>query len=408
MSFNISSFVDDLVPNHINQDYPELVEFIKVYALYLEKENKSAFYLNQVDHQRDIDLIEEHLLTELQHEIGAPIPRDFAADPRLFYKHLVEFYRSRGTPESIKAFFKLIYNDEVDIHFPREDMLIPSDGKWFEQKADIIANVGDYSPAYTWTLTTDTFIINMDSDQGFAPKFDDDVIFVNGVYVYNGAYKETVYYDDTSNTIKYSLIFTNELLVGDVVTVYPRGLFTTADGFLSNKKYIQDSYFYQKFSYVLKTGKNIDDWKNAFTRLIHPAGFIFFGEILIFIDSLTAEDKWILGPANNPNFGYQGSGLPININISPVSIQPSANELGTYVEKEFTYVASGARIGMWNHLENTKFWNWRPIAEYSEYTLQDVINNNIGLQLGARIWSCTPNDPSTDTSYDSNDCTIQT
>jgi hypothetical protein len=400
MAINISSFVDDLVPDHINQDYPELIEFIKVYALYLERVNKSAFYLNQIDHQRDIDLIEEHLLTELQNEIGAPIPRDFAADPRLFYKHLVEFYRSRGTPESIKAFFKLIYDDEVDIYFPRVDMLIPSDGKWFEQKADIIANHTDYTPTYTWTLVAKTFIINMDSDQGFAPKFNDDIVFINDVYASNGDYKETVYYDAGDNEMKYSLIFTNELAIGDVVKVYPKGLFTTVDGFLSDKKYIQDSYFYQKFSYVLKTGKNINDWKNAFTRLIHPAGFIFFGEILIFIKII----------ASNLNIqpGRQGSGLPLNINVSPVYMPPSVNELGTYVEKELQYVRSNSRIGMWNHLENVKFWNWRPILEYGAYTIEDVINNNIGLQLGARIWSCTPNDPATDISYTSTECTIQT
>ncbi len=392
MAINISSFVDDLVPDHINQDYPELIEFIKVYALYLERVNKSAFYLNQIDHQRDIDLIEEHLLTELQNEIGAPIPRDFAADPRLFYKHLVEFYRSRGTPESIKAFFKLIYDDEVDIYFPRVDMLIPSDGKWFEQKADIIANHTDYTPTYTWTLVAKTFIINMDSDQGFAPKFNDDIVFINDVYASNGDYKETVYYDAGDNEMKYS--------IGDVVKVYPKGLFTTVDGFLSDKKYIQDSYFYQKFSYVLKTGKNINDWKNAFTRLIHPAGFIFFGEILIFIKII----------ASNLNIqpGRQGSGLPLNINVSPVYMPPSVNELGTYVEKELQYVRSNSRIGMWNHLENVKFWNWRPILEYGAYTIEDVINNNIGLQLGARIWSCTPNDPATDISYTSTECTIQT
>jgi hypothetical protein len=400
MAINVSSFIDDLVPAHINQDYPELVEFIKLYALYLEQVNKSAFYLNQIDHQRDIDLIEEHLLTELQNEIGAPIPRDFAADPRLFYKHLVEFYRSRGTPESIKAFFKLIYDDEVDIYFPRVDMLIPSDGKWFEQKADIIANHTDYTPTYTWTLVAKTFIINMDSDQGFAPKFNDDIVFINDVYASNGDYKETVYYDAGDNEMKYSLIFTNELAIGDVVKVYPKGLFTTVDGFLSDKKYIQDSYFYQKFSYVLKTGKNINDWKNAFTRLIHPAGFIFFGEILIFIKII----------ASNLNIqpGRQGSGLPLNINVSPVYMPPSVNELGTYVEKELQYVRSNSRIGMWNHLENVKFWNWRPILEYGAYTIEDVINNNIGLQLGARIWSCTPNDPATDISYTSTECTIQT
>jgi len=281
-------------------------------------------------------------------------------------------------------------------------MLIPSDGKWHDQKEDIIANQSDYTPTYIWTISTNTSIINFNSDRGFAPKFDDDVIFVNDVYISNGDYKETVYYDESDNEIKYSLIFPNELVIGDVVKAYPKGLFTKSDGFLSEERIkIQDSYKYQKFSYLLKTGKNIDDWKNAFTRLIHPAGFIFFGEILILIEMLESVN-------NEVQPGYQGSGLPININIPAIHIQPTVNEAGTYVEKEFEYAYSPARIGMWNHLENTKFWNWRPMREYGEYTLQDVINNNIGLQLGARIWSCTPDDPATDTSYDSNDCTIQT
>ena len=349
MAFNISSFVDDLVPAHINDSYPELIEFIKVYALYLERENQSAFYLNQVDHQRDIDLIEEHLLSELQNEIGAPIPRSFAADPRLFYKHLVEFYRSRGTPESITAFFKLIYDDEVDIYFPREDMLIPSDGDWFDQKQDVIDHWQDHTPTYTWTLAANTSIINMDSDQGFSPKFDDDVIFVNDVYVPEGDYRENIYYDSVDHEIKYSLIFDNELSSGDVVKAYAKGLFTTNNGFLSDLKYIQDSYFYQKFSYVLKTGKNIDDWKNAFTRLIHPAGFIFFGEILIFIELLASAN-------NEVQPGYQISGLPINITIAEIGTPAYVDEDGTYVEKEYVYQASTSRIGMYNHVENIRLY----------------------------------------------------
>ena len=104
---DLAAFVESVVPPAIIADNPELVEFIKVYALYLGQE---SFYINQLELQRDIDLIEESLLTELQNEIGTPIPRTFAADPRTFYKHLVDFYKSRGTPESIKAFFRLIYD----------------------------------------------------------------------------------------------------------------------------------------------------------------------------------------------------------------------------------------------------------------------------------------------------------
>ena len=59
------------------------------------------------------------------------------------------------------------------------------------------------------------------------------------------------------------------------------GRYLDHKGFLSDNIKLQDSYFYQKFSYNIKTGKNLSDWKHAFDRLIHPAGFIFFGEVLI-------------------------------------------------------------------------------------------------------------------------------
>ena len=59
------------------------------------------------------------------------------------------------------------------------------------------------------------------------------------------------------------------------------GRYLDHKGFLSDNIKLQDSFFYQKFSYNIKTGKNLSDWKHAFDRLIHPAGFIFFGEVLI-------------------------------------------------------------------------------------------------------------------------------
>ena len=378
MSFNFSSFVDDLVPDHINTDYPELVEFIKVYALYLEKENMSGSYLNQVDQQRDIDLIEESLLNELQNEIGTPIPRTFEADPRLFYKHLVEFYRSRGTPESIKSFFKLIYNEEVEISFPKDEMFIPSDGKWQDHRDGILADPSLYTPTYTWTIATASNTIEDIDDEGFKPTINDDLVYVNGVYQQPDTYTITnfLHVDDYWMS---SIVFDNELQVGDVVKVYRRGMFSDIDGFVSNYRYIQDSYFYQKFSYVLKTGGNISKWKSAFTRLIHPAGFIFFGEILIFVEILNAGS-----PSTQP--GYQERGLPFTINVSTVTMGMGAHEVGTFVEKSYTPETNYLTVlGPADHFDNTKFINTRPMSDYSEITFEDVINKNITQRYGAEI-----------------------
>ncbi len=393
---DLAAFVESVVPPAIIADNPELVEFIKVYALYLGQE---SFYINQLELQRDIDLIEESLLTELQNEIGTPIPRTFAADPRTFYKHLVDFYKSRGTPESIKAFFRLIYDDEAEIYFPKDDMFIPSDGKWKDQTDDIKANPENYTSSHTWTIaavTGDGTYINFADDDGFSPVFDGDVITVNGVHEPDVTFSISQVYSAPEWYNLHKITFTDRtLVVDDVIKSYRPGLFTVTDGFVSDTKKIQDSYFYQKFSYVLRTGKSISDWKNAFIRLIHPAGFNFFGEVFI---NLLSTSQWRVQP------GYQESGVPFRITINWLTQFLTLSELGTFIEKTWSLDMSSNEMGLDDHFDNIKFLNWRPIGDYSQYTLQDVINNNIGTQTGCQIYTCTP--LNSDTSYDSSACTL--
>ena len=393
---DLAAFVESVVPPAIIADNPELVEFIKVYALYLGQE---SFYINQLELQRDIDLIEESLLTELQNEIGTPIPRNFAADPRTFYKHLVDFYKSRGTPESIKAFFRLIYDDEAEIYFPKDDMFIPSDGKWKDQTDYIKANPDLYTPMHTWTIeevTGDGTYINFPDDDDFSPVFDGDVIAVNGVHEPDVTFSISQVYSAPEWYNLHKITFTDRtLVVDDVIKSYRPGLFTVTDGFVSDTKKIQDSYFYQKFSYVLRTGKSISDWKNAFIRLIHPAGFNFFGEVFI---NLLSTSQWRVQP------GYQESGVPFRITINWLTQFLTLSELGTFIEKTWSLDMSSNEIGLDDHFDNIKFLNWRPIGDYSQYTLQDVINNNIGTQTGCQIYTCTP--LNSDTSYDSSACTL--
>ena len=159
--YNISSYIDDLVPDHVETSFPDLVNFLKTYALYLERSNESGFYLNSLDIQRDIDYVEENLLTELQNEIGIAVPRDFATNPRTFYKHLIEFYRSRGTPESITSFFRVIFDDEVETYFPFVDVLIPSDGKWTDVSVGTIADRTKYTPTNTFTISGTPTVIEI-------------------------------------------------------------------------------------------------------------------------------------------------------------------------------------------------------------------------------------------------------
>lgn len=152
--------------------------------------------MNTIEEAMDIDGNSANYLEFMQKEIAAAIPRNVTVNKRNLYKNIIDFYKVRGSSDSIEIFFRLLFNEVVEVERPYDKTLIPSSGVW---------------------------------DQGSEA-------------------------------------------------------FLSNKGFLSDSIKIQDSLRYQKFSYLIRTGKNISDWSDAFTRLVHPAGFKFFGEILLLLN----------------------------------------------------------------------------------------------------------------------------
>ena len=63
-------------------------------------------------------------------------------------------------------------------------------------------------------------------------------------------------------------------------TTTTSGSFINEDGHISeNTMRIQDSLYYQDFSYVIKVGRSIEDWRDSFKRTMHTAGFYYAGEV---------------------------------------------------------------------------------------------------------------------------------
>lgn len=67
------------------------------------------------------------------------------------------------------------------------------------------------------------------------------------------------------------------IITGSAITV---GDYVGDRGKLNYKK-IQDSFYYQEYSYVIKSGIEISKYKNVLKKLLHPSGLEVFGEIQI-------------------------------------------------------------------------------------------------------------------------------
>jgi hypothetical protein len=225
-----TSRVESLIPSSLREKSAALIELLKSYYEYMNLPGNPSYEINSINSSRDIDLVDERYLTLLQKEIAAAIPKNVQIDKVKLYKSLLQYYSVRGSVDSIRLFFKILFQDNVQIYYPREDVLVPSSGNW----------------------------------------------------------------DTTALRPNYS---------GNTFTGYSAGGYVDNKGFLSDTIKLQDSYFYQQFSYVIQTGNNTDTWKNEFNRLVHPAGFIFFGQIVIFIENVNAFpvdiiqdlDLWLSG-----------------------------------------------------------------------------------------------------------------
>lgn len=59
------------------------------------------------------------------------------------------------------------------------------------------------------------------------------------------------------------------------------GIFKTTKGFLSSDKYIHDSYYYQDYSYEVRSSVVFNKYSDLLRKLWHPAGVEKFGRVLI-------------------------------------------------------------------------------------------------------------------------------
>ena len=82
----------------------------------------------------------------------------------------------------------------------------------------------------------------------------------------------------TTANVKITDLATSTTTVG--ATANTDGEFINEDGFISETTMrVQDSLYYQDFSYVIKVGRTINDWRDSFKKTMHTGGFYFTGQV---------------------------------------------------------------------------------------------------------------------------------
>lgn len=125
-----SSLVENQLPDFVKSDYPKFVQFIQKYYEWMETSGKMLYEAAAIKYASDIDLSNDAYFTRLKSDLMPYFPQDILGNKRLFAKLVTQFYRASGTPDSVKLLFRALYNENIDLYYPKEDILKTSDGKW--------------------------------------------------------------------------------------------------------------------------------------------------------------------------------------------------------------------------------------------------------------------------------------
>ena len=123
-----SDNVKNQFPAFYHDDAQTFMLFVKAYYEYMEQEGKLQYELNNVEGYKDIDLTLESYIDYFRKTVLPSIPIDVLADKRLLVKTIRDFYQSKGTIDSYRFLFRALYNEDIEVNYPSDKMLIVSEG----------------------------------------------------------------------------------------------------------------------------------------------------------------------------------------------------------------------------------------------------------------------------------------
>ena len=130
----ISNLIKQQFPDFYDTEGPVFQLFVTAYYEFLESEGQPLYYSRNFQNFLDIDNTLDSFLEYFQEKYLYGIPIKIVANKRLLIKHVKDVYLAKGSIQGAKLLFRLIYNEDVNVYLPGNDILKASDGLWTESK----------------------------------------------------------------------------------------------------------------------------------------------------------------------------------------------------------------------------------------------------------------------------------
>jgi len=126
---DISHVIENQFPAIYREEGDLMVQFVKAYYEFLQKNHYDTN--RNILRDIDIDYTADEFIQYFKNTYLGDFPFISASDARFMVKHIVDYYRTKGTEESTKLLIRLLFNEEADVYYPSRDILKPSDSQWY-------------------------------------------------------------------------------------------------------------------------------------------------------------------------------------------------------------------------------------------------------------------------------------
>lgn len=134
--------IEESIPQFIRNEYPKFAEFITLYYSQQDEYGESYEFIANILDYMDVNRTSLDYLENFAGTYLSTFPRDIVPNinKRNLISNIKQFYQSLGSEASIKFLFKILFNEDVGLYYPGNDVLRVSDGKWQNEYIIKISN----------------------------------------------------------------------------------------------------------------------------------------------------------------------------------------------------------------------------------------------------------------------------
>lgn len=205
MTVKLNSVVSKQLPDFVREDYPAFTQFVEAYYEFLDQTEKR----NLTD-VRDIDNTVEEFIQHFKNELNVFGKAEYEGiDKVLLMRKIKQIFTAKGSEAAYKFLFRILFDKPVQISYPWDQVLKPSDGKWKQEVSifvDVTSGNANLLPGNNISVIGNNKVIRLYVERVTLIRNNIYEIFVNKNYYGNLEIGNPVEFDNFSGTIVSTIV----------------------------------------------------------------------------------------------------------------------------------------------------------------------------------------------------------